>query len=545
MIMNTKRRYNFILLLCVAVMGITSGCKKFLDINKNPGNPQEVKAEFMLPRIIFQMANGTAQDYVQVGKLVQYWTSGAVNDFYERHGATPLNSDVTGVIWRMNYADLGINVDDMIADAIANKKYEYAGIGYAIKAWSFQITTDMYGEIILDEAFNPGQLTFAYQNQKEVYERVREWNALALKYLNMKGPVDYTSVLAGPSGDFVYRGDMTKWRKFVYGNLALHYSHLINKPNFANTYADSVLKYVDLSFVSSTEDATVKFTATAAEDMNVLGPTYGLHTAATNGRISSTILNLLTGGVRGTPAIDTNASVDPRLSRMLSNVPVTNPLDTGIYRGNTPTKGTVTISGIPGTPSIYGPATGPVTDPYPGKYIFANTTQYPLMSYSQLQFAKAEILFIKGDKPAALSAYQNGIRAHMSFVNLYGTAGTDFKAITSAEIERYMQSSEVVRDVNDLKISDIMNQKYIAQWGWAALEQWSDLRKYHYDPTVFTQYYQLTGSEFAPNNNSKYAYRHRPRFNSEYAWNASEVERIGGKQADYNTKETWFSTAEN
>ncbi|MBB5441294.1 hypothetical protein HDC92_005001 [Pedobacter sp. AK017] len=493
------------------------------------------------------MANGTSQDYMQVFKITQNFTSPNVNDFYERHGATPLNSDVTGVIWRMNYADLGLNVEDMIKDGIDKKKYEYVGIGYAIKAWSFQMTTDMYGEIILDEAFNPEQLTFAYQSQKEVYERVREWNNLAIKYLNMKGPVDYTSVLAGPSGDFIYRGDMDKWKKFVYGNLALHYSHLINKPNFANTYADSVLKYVDLSLASSSEDATVKFSATSSEDSNVLGPLWGIITSTgiPTGRISSTILNLLTGGVRGVPAVDTTASIDPRLSRMLSPVPVPIPGDLGIYRGNTPTKGTVAITGVPATPHVLGPVLGPVTDPYPGKYIFSNSSQYPLLSYAQLQFTKAEALFIKANKPLAFLAYQNAIRAHMSFVNLYGTAGPDFKAITSAEIERYMTSSEVAQTSAELKISDIMNQKYIAQWGWAGMEQWCDLRKYHYNPAVFTQYYQLSGTEFATNNNGKYAYRHRPRFNSEYAWNASEVERVGGKLPDYNTKETWFSTVDN
>lgn len=542
--MKVIKKYGMLIMLAIVAIS-AAGCKKFLDINKNPGNPQEVKAEFMLPRAIFQMANGTSQDYSQVGRLVQFWTSITANDIYERHGFSQ-NSDVTGVIWRMNYADLGLNIEDMIKDGIANKKYQYVGIGYAIKAWSFQMTTDMYGDIILDEAFNPGQLTFAYQGQKEVYQRVREWNALAIKYLNMESPVNYTPILAGASGDFIYRGDMTKWRKFVYGNLALHYSHLVNKPDFKTTYADSVVKYVDLSFASTLEDATVKFTATTAEDMNVFGPTYGGLTSDATGRISSTILKLLTGGVRGVAAVDTTASLDPRLSRMLSAVPISGvPGSYGIYRGNTPTKGTVAITGVASTPSVYGPATGPITDPYPGKYIFSNTSQYPLMSYAQLQFAKAEAQFLKGLKSDALVTYKNAIRAHMSFVNAYGNGGTDFKPITSAEIEAYMISNEVAQTVNELNLSDIMNQKYIAQWGWGVMEQWCDLRKYNYNPLIFTQYYQLTGAEFATNNNGKYAYHYLPRYNSEYAWNRSEIERIGGLAPDYNTTKPWFTTIDN
>lgn len=527
--------------MCVVLM-TTAGCKKFLDINKNPSNPQIAKAEFLISRLIFQMANGTSQDYMQLMRLTQNFTSATANDLYERHGFPASPSDVTGVIWRMNYADLGLNIEDMINDGLENKKYEYVGMGYAIKAWGFQMTTDMYGDIVLDEAFNPTALTFRYQNQKEVYERVREWSALAIKYLNMESPVNYKPVLAGASGDFMYRGDMNKWKKFVYGNLALHYSHLVNKPNFTSTYADSVIKYADLSFVNTSEDATVKFTASGSDDGCVLGADYGLITAS---RISTTILSLLTGGVRGVPAVDPVTSVDPRLSRMLTPAQTTISTPAFYYRGNIPTKGTVAVTGVPVTPYVLGTFTGSTIGGYPGKYLFSNTSQYPLMSYAQLQFAKAEALFIKGDKPSALITYQGAIRAHMTFVNTYGNAGADFKVITPAEIEPYMASAEVAQDVSQLKLSDIMNQKYIAQWGWAGLEQWCDLRKYHYDATVFTQYYQLTGTEFAPNNGNKYAYRYRPRYNSEYIWNKKEIERIGGLAPDYNTKETWFSTTEN
>ena len=34
---------------------------------------------------------------------------------------------------------------------------------------------------------------------------------------------------------------------------------------------------------------------------------------------------------------------------------------------------------------------------------------------------------------------------------------------------------------NDLTLSHIMMQKYVALWPWGALEAWTDLRKYHYD----------------------------------------------------------------
>jgi len=86
-----------------------------------------------------------------------------------------------------------------------------------------------------------------------------------------------------------------------------------------------------------------------------------------------------------------------------------------------------------------------------------------------------------------------------------------------------------------------MQQKYIAQWGWAGVEQWCDLRKYHYNPLIFTAYDQLVGNEISSLNNGSYAYRVRPRFNSEYVWNRDELAVWGGLDNDYHTKELWFS----
>ena len=516
-----------------AVIVTMGSCKKYLDINSNPVNPQEPKADYMLAPLIFQMANGTAQDYSQLFRIVQYWGGTSALNRWERH-SYDVSSDAGGVIWRMTYINHGLNLEDVINDGIKNKKYAFAGIGYAIKAWSYQMATDLHGPIILDSAFDPSLLSFPYQDQPDVYARVREWTDLSLKYLSMESPVDYSALLRSASGDNIYGGDLNKWKKFNYALLALQYSHLVNKPEFKTKYADSVIKYVDLSFANTSEDASVFFTASNSDDGNPFGPSYGVITGTASGRISQTIVSLLTGGVRGTASIDTTASTDPRLTRMLT------PTTAFGYRGNIPTKG----SGTTLAPHVLGPLTG-TPAVYTGKYIFADKARYPLMTYSQLQFAKAEAQFLKDDKAAAHATYLGAIRAHMSFVNTYGrngtTNGTTDPAITEPEIAAYMSSSEVAQNVSELNISDIMQQKYIAQWGWAGLEQWSDLRKYHYSADVFKTFYQLNTTELAAENQGKFAYRFRPRFNSEYAWNEKELSKWGALDTDYMTKETWFS----
>ncbi len=533
-----KKLYKLSILALFVISA--TGCKKYLDINYNPSVPQVASAELLLSPIQFQMTNGTSQDNRFIWKVTQDQVGISTSYNYliwEQHGY-PASSDLGGVIWRMTYLDLGLNLENLINDAVENQKYEYAGIGYAIKAWAFQQCTDLHGPIILDEAFDATKLSFNYQDQPEVYAKVREWGNLSLKYLNMTSPKDYSGTLAGASGDQIYKGDKEKWKKFVYGLFAQQYSHLINKPEFASQYADSVVKYVDLSFANESESATVNFGGAGSDDTNPMGPNLGYLNLTYYGYPTTQILSYLTGGMRGVPDADptTVNSVDPRLERMIAASNEITLLGEPIYRGAIPTLG-----GDAPVPKVYGGIPSGA-NAFNGRFIFADAARYPLMTYSQLQFAKAEAQFIKGSSTEAYTSYVNGIKGHMDFCNIYGREyPSPEPLITTTEINAYLASSEVAQSSADLTIADIMGQKYISQWGWAGLEQWSDIRKYHYDPLVYKNYYQLGLGELFQANEGKYAYRFRPRYNSEYIWNSATLEKFGGLEADYMTKETWFS----
>lgn len=531
-------------IICLfSLLLINSGCKKWLDVNSDPATPQKTQPEFLLAPIIARMAIDYATDYRDAtSKLTQQLGSQAARSTFETQGFT--SSDAGGMMWRFVYIDAGLNLEEMIKNSEAKGGNSLAGIGYAIKAWGYQILTEMHGPIVLDEAFKD-QLTFRYQDQPEVYPKVREWCYQALAALNKPDVGDYTTILRNT--DFMYAGDRNKWKKFVYALLAQQYSHFTNKPEFASSYADSVVKYVDLSFASSAEDATIGFSGASAADANPLSVTGAFLGSTANGIIGQPIVSYLTGGVRGTPATNPTSSIDPRLTRMINPmVTPTVPATNGVYRGVVATKGDLPTTKT--IPFAYGTAVPTATAPFPGKYIFGqglatvDKSRMPMITYSQLQFAKAEALLLKGDRNGAYAAYRNGITGHMDFVNLYGRNGVVVApAITTAEITAYMTSSEVAQSAADLTIADIMGQKYIAQWGWAAQEQWTDLRKWHFDPTIFRQFRQLEQSEFFNPSVQRYAYRLRPRFNSEYMWNKVELDRWGANLPTYTNEEMWFS----
>jgi hypothetical protein len=93
-----------------------------------------------------------------------------------------------------------------------------------------------------------------------------------------------------------------------------------------------------------------------------------------------------------------------------------------------------------------------------------------------------------------------------------------------------------------------MLQKYIALYAYGAIETWVDMRRFHYTDSesgiagqVYADFTPPTGSDLFINNNQKFVYRARPRYNSEYLYNVPELTRIGAIELDYHTKEQWFS----
>lgn len=501
---------------------LTFGCKKFLDVNFSPSLPQEVTAELYLSPIIYHMANGYAQDQRIINKLTQAMLGSSTDRasyIWEQHSYPGGVSDVGGVMWRMVYYNHGVNLENMINDAIKNQKYEFAAIGYAIKAWDFQILTDYHGPIVIEDLYNPNRLIYDYNDQPDVYKRVQTLCDTALYYLSLKSPIDQTALVQ--KYDFLYAGNMDRWKKFIHGIKALGYSRYINKPDFVSNYADSVIKYASISFETLADDASVKFTATKVDNSNVYGSDLAYLSSTYYNKPGLPIVNYLTGGVRGEPVEEAKESMDPRLSRMLKFYGTDS-----LYIGATP-NGQAANTNLPTVGN---------------HYLFKNKADFPLFTYHQLQFIKAEVAFKMGDKDMAFESYRNGIIGHMNFVNKY-SAVTDeaiFQLpapITGDEITAYLDTTEVAQSPAELTLADIMGQKYISLWGWGGYDIWTDMRKYKYDTTIFRQFIPLSGSQLV---HGDYCYRIRPRFNSEYMWNLEGLEKFGGLEANYVIQPVWF-----
>ena len=544
-------KYNIKYLLVISaliIMGVSCS-KKIDDAYANPNYDVKVAPEGLLPQIVASMAgnygaHGPMNDIRYIGAYVQNFAYANTLSNFDRMGYT--NTDVAQSFWRSHYYDIGQNNVRMIAWAIENKQWDYAGVGKAIFAWSWLNLTTYHGEVVLKEAFNTDQITFQYDKQEDVYTEVRKLSHEALSYLNKTG--DNASQTNLAKGDaFFYKGDVSKWKKFVYGVLARSFNHLTNKADYK---ADSVLFYTNLAMKESTDDGLVKFTASlVSATNNMFGPFRanlgGASTVSPTAiRQGAFIANLMSGANSAFPGV-----ADPRaiyILRLNAN---------NTFKGVEPNKGQAVLAANDrpenfwGVPQISANNTAPAND-LNCRFIFRNDAPFPVMTATEISFMRAEAAFLKGDRATALVAYKDGIAKHFDLLmNYYNTNVPAASLLTATIKANFLADPKVVpANAADLTLSMIMLQKYIAMFGYGTFETWTDMRRYHYvdlDKTtgkqVFTDFVAPTGTGLFEDNGGKLVYRMRPRFNSEYVWNINELGRIGATQLDYHTKEQWFS----
>ena len=544
-------KYNIKYLLVISalmIMGVSCS-KKIDEAYANPNYDVKVAPEGLLPQIVASMAgnygaHGPMNDIRYIGAYVQNFAYANTLSNFDRMGYT--NTDVAQSFWRSHYYDIGQNNVKMIAWAIENKQWDYAGVGKAIFAWSWLNLTTYHGEVVLKEAFNTDQITFQYDKQEDVYTEVRKLSHEALSYLNKTG--DNASQTSLAKGDaFFYKGDVSKWKKFVYGVLARSFNHLTNKADYK---ADSVLFYTNLAMKESTDDGLVKYTASlVSATNNMFGPfRANLGGASTTSptaiRQGAYIANLMSGANSAFPGV-----ADPRaiyILRLNAN---------NTFKGVEPNRGQAVLAANDRPENFHGVAqitannTAPAND-LNCRFIFRNDAPFPVMTATEISFMRAEAAFLKGDKATALVAYKDGIAKHFDLLMNYYNTNVPAASLLTATIKANFLANPLVVPANaaNLTLSMIMLQKYIAMFGYGTFETWTDMRRYHYvdlDKTtgkqVFTDFVAPSGTGLFEDNGGKLVYRMRPRFNSEYVWNINELGRIGATQLDYHTKEQWFS----
>lgn len=538
--------------LCLIATTAMVSCQKKIDsAYQNPNALVVEPIESILPGVIggftyFYSSAGTnfgvVSDGLLIGRYVQYYgLTTPVQENYGGMGGVIGASDVTGTLWGAVYYGHGQNVNKIIQWGSEQGKWDYVGVAQAIRAWGWLELSNQYGDAILKEAFNTSLQQFHYDPQPDFYDSCRAVCFRALGNLSRTdGAVSQANLAIGDA--YFYKGDVNKWKKFVYGILARSYINLSSKDIFTtNHYADSAIKYANLSLATNADNAMVNVAGgLISATNNYLGPFRG---NIGTYRQASYVANLMSGLNSST----FTGVADPRAWYILREN------GSGAFKGLTPWLGSSGLSGTDFPQNFWGNTTATSTAPPAAdvsRYLYQNTSPWPMMTASEMQFIIAEAWMKKGDKSSALVAYTKGI--DLDFDMLTTTYPQNIPAanvINPGVKAAYMNNTAIIPTVAaNLTLAQVMLQKYIALYAWGSHQTWTDMRKYHYidvDPStgkqVYTDFTPPSGIYLVSTNNGKLAYRCRPRYNSEYLYDIPELTRLGALNGDYITTECWFS----
>lgn len=538
-------------ILSLAFLAGVTGCDKYLDVNKNEDAPDYVDAHLYLAGIL-SAYQGFYWDIRALGPLTQMMGSSGyanyANNYYSQ------GSDAAGEMWRMNYWLQGMNLENMINQAKEKEMWTLVGMGYAIKAFSWDCIAKYHGEAPLKQAYEAGRLSFDYDYGNEIMAQVRDWAKEAISYLEMNDETDYGSILK--TTDLVYKGDKAKWLKFAHSIIVTDLAALTNKNDFSSAYAQELIDHA-LQAIDS-NDCNFAVNRDGGEGADAKFSAYNNFWGVTRANLSNSywqsdfVVQIMTGtvpqynpatGDRVDAAVKTSRSewelapqqiicdtlpdvghYDPRAAAKLSTVD-------GQYYDKMTDKDAIkkwdyvgsaftSASGPRGTaPNLYGyrKSTSDAKLEGSGRWIFRDKAPYFLLTASEIQFELAEAYFKLGRKADALAAWKKGIQLDMEFTSTWlnpgkpkenGTdgagnkvyvAGGDLpggsmiaKATFDELANEYLAGPYVAGiDQNSLTLSHIMMQKYVALWPWGALEAWTDLRKYHYDINYSGEYPKL------------------------------------------------------
>lgn len=449
-----KNIYKY--LFCGALGLSVVGCADLDSLNSDPNNPESVPSN-MLMSGAEKWAVDNVYDLWFSGRqcllYAQYWAQRnyTEEDRYQIRESTNNNY--------FNYLYMGIanfqkvidlNTDE--ATASTNSAYganvNQIAAAKIMKVWLMNIITDTWGNVPYSEIsqLEDGVLYCKYDNQKDIYA------GMIAELTEAVEMIDETES-AFTSGDVIYGGDASKWKKF--GNslkcrLAIHLSKVDS--NWKTYIQEALTSGV---FESNEDVAAFKYVSSGSDYSEFYSGTY------VSGRNDFTITKQFVNILKG-EADDINGKshpwegiLDPRLAMYTTSA--TYKIDGESVAG---------YNGFPyGTPSSESTAARANTPNW-----YNNTPMFlepdfamPLMTYAEVKFIESEY------KGFDVAAYQEGVRASVEYWSAQSGV-----SVASSDLDAYIAAVSSNVDAEAVAV-----QKYIDLF-LNGTEAWTEIRRTGY-----------------------------------------------------------------
>jgi len=233
--MQIMKNTKYILLVSLLVMGSTS-CKKFLDVNTDPDNPnnQSVLVQNRLPWIqhFYQYSSGVTNYRTSCQSGVFYSNSASPNSFSTTWACTNANSTTPYQTW---FVEVSSNLVDLYNTAAKQGAYHYMAAADVFHALGYMQMLDLYGEMPYTQA-GTGNPSPKPDDGKTIYNGCM---AKLNEAISLFSKTQDASVPTLATGDLWNGGDVNKWIKMCWGLKARYMLKLSKKTDLYN--GDSIL----------------------------------------------------------------------------------------------------------------------------------------------------------------------------------------------------------------------------------------------------------------------------------------------------------------
>jgi hypothetical protein len=229
------KKTKYIILGCVLVISLAS-CKKWLDVNTDPDNPnnQSVLIQNRVPWIqhFYQYTAGVTNYRTALQAGVYYSNAGAGNSFSTTWQCSNSNSTTPYQTW---FVEVSSNVVDLYNSAQKKGAYHYMAVADVFNALGYMEMLDLYGEMPYTEA-GTGNPSPKPDDGKTIYNGCMAHLNEAISLFNKTQDVGAPPL---SNGDLWNGGDVSKWIKLCWGLKARYMLKVSKKADLFN--ADSIL----------------------------------------------------------------------------------------------------------------------------------------------------------------------------------------------------------------------------------------------------------------------------------------------------------------
>ena len=572
-----------------------TSCSDWLDCNVDPENPTSESAAFQNRLAHIQFYTNSANQFAAWRNSFACgdWTRYNGGGTYQNMSIWYPTESIVTTPYQWWFVGACANIGDMYTKAMAAGAWHYAGAAKVIRAYGHMLMTDLYGEMPYTEAVGESA-TPAYDTGKVIYLGCLADLDEAIELLQKSQDPTVPSLQEGDSWN---NGDVQKWQKLAYLLKARYCNKLSKKA--AGSYKEgkydeaTILDCLTKAMQSNSDNTIVNHTDANSKTHDVLGwdepvdysPLYSVSGMNAGYYVTEMLYNNLTNfagyGVE-----------DPRADHII-------PWQVSVKSANTPAnikwngkwRRSLGIDMTSGSaPNLTG---GPLRSnfgtnaakPQSGNHwwidsdsearlgdtIYVEQTSWSkgyaakidllyrrngtdasresgtfytrvsaptyIGTYMEACFIKAEVLFNKGDKSGAFTAYKEGIKASIELMNdkLKVWCSEDenladcpsFTPIKQDDIDNFLANG--IGTSADITLGKIMTQKRLAMM--FSMENWNDMRRYDYDPEIFfgwgipAAHEVNAGAQKAiPNGKT---FRRWRQCSHEYKYNSANLQAIG------------------